>query len=211
MEITGTLSIQNRENTSSKANNRLRRDGYLPGNVYAKGMESVAVTVKKDELRKNLAKFGRSALFKLKDEKGKVYNVMVKDIQNTPVTGEYMHVDFQQVSLKEEVRANVPLKIEGKELLESRRLLMMRHLDQIHVKGLPQDIPNTIDIDVSGFQGGENITVGDLTFPAGILPDMDTALLVITVSESRGQEIRAEEEEAAAPAAGGEAEAEAKE
>lgn len=192
MEINGTLHFEHRANTSSKANGRLRKEGYLPGNIYAKGMDSVAITVKKDELRKNLARYGRSALFKLKDQEGKVYDVMVKDIQNAPITSEFQHVDFQKVSLKEEIKANVPICIEGKESLEFRGLLMMRHLDQIHVKGLPQHIPNTIDVIVSELHAGDNITVGDILFPKGIVPETDAAILVVNVIEAKAQPLETE-------------------
>lgn len=199
MEITGTLTIQNREETNSRANRRLRREGSMPGNVFARGMESIAITVKKDELWRNISKFGRTAVYKLKDEKGEIYNVMVKDIQNAPVTGEFLHVDFQQISLDEEVRANVPLKVEGKELLESRRLLMMLHIDHIPVKGLPNDIPNSIDVDVSEMDIGDSILVSDIVFPKDIEPDIDIETLLLTVSEAKieiGEEEAEVEEDA---------------
>lgn len=194
METTGTLSIQRREETNSRANRRLRREGGMPGNVYARGVESIAIKVKKDELWKNVSKFGRTAVYKLQDEKGEIYNVMVKDIQNAPVTGELLHVDFQQISLDEEVRANVPLKIEGKELLEARRLLMMLHIDHIPVKGLPTDIPNSLDIDVSELNIGDSILVSDIDFPTDILPDMDSETLLLTVSEAKVEIVEEEAE-----------------
>lgn len=191
---TAILKITDRKDTSSRANKRLRKTGYVPGNIFGKDIESVSVAVKKDELRKGLIKYGRSALFKLEADGGKTYNVMVKDIQNEPISREFIHVDFQQITLSEEVKANVPIKIEGKEALESKRLLLMRQIDIIPVKGLPQDIPNSIDIDVSGLKGGENIYVSDVKFPGGIVPEINPEQLIISVSEAKAQMVIEEEE-----------------
>ena len=78
MNETGVLRVESRTDTSSQANKRLRKAGYLPGNIYGKDMESVAVTIRKDELRKNIAKYGRSAVFELVLDGNKKYNVRLR-------------------------------------------------------------------------------------------------------------------------------------
>ena len=45
----GTLNVEKRLETNSRASNRLRRQGYLPGNISRKGKDSVSVTVKADD------------------------------------------------------------------------------------------------------------------------------------------------------------------
>jgi large subunit ribosomal protein L25 len=194
MSNTGTLKVETRTDTSSQANKRLRKAGYLPGNIFGKDMESIAVTVRQDELRKNIAKYGRSAVFQLVLDEDKKYNVMIKDIQLTHVNREFMHVDFHSISLSEETKANVPVKIIGDELYESRRLLLQLQRDFIPVKGLPQDVPNFIEIDVKDLNPGDTIFISDIKFPEGITPDLDETQLVVSVSEAKIHQ-KSEEEE----------------
>ncbi len=203
MNNLGTLNVETRTDTSSQANKRLRKAGYLPGNIYGKDMDSIAVSIKKDELRKNIKKYGRSAVFELLLDGKQKYNVMVKDVQLTHVSHDFMHVDFHSISLSEETKANVPVRTVGDELYESRRLLLQTHRDFIPVKGLPQDVPNYIEIDVKDLNPGDNIFISDVKFPAGITPELDEAQLVISVSEAKvhRQEDEASEAESEAETA----------
>ncbi len=185
MNKTGTLQVETRTDTSTQANNRLRKSGWLPGNIYGKGMDSIAVAIRKDELRKSISQYGRSAVFQLVLDEDKKYNVMVKDIQFTHVHQDLMHVDFHSISLSEETKANVPVRVVGDELFESRRLLLQIQRDIIPVKGLPQDVPNFIEIDVKDLDAGDNIFISDIKFTEGITPELDDTQLVVSVSEAK--------------------------
>lgn len=196
MSKTAVLKVETRTDTNTQANNRLRKAGWLPGNIYGKDMDSIAVSIRKDELRKNIAQFGRSAVFELVLDGDKKYNVMVKDIQFTHVNQDLMHVDFHSISLSEETKANVPVRVVGDELYGSRRLVLQVQRDILPVKGLPQDVPNFIEIDVKDLNFGDNIFVSDLKFPAGITTELDETQLVLSVSEAKvHQELDAVEEE----------------
>ncbi len=196
MSKTAVLKVETRTDTNTQANNRLRKAGWLPGNIYGKDMDSIAVSIRKDELRKNIAQFGRSAVFELVLDGDKKYNVMVKDIQFTHVNQDLMHVDFHSISLSEETKANVPVRVVGDELYGSRRLVLQVQRDILPVKGLPQDVPNFIEIDVKDLNVGDNIFVSDLKFPAGITTELDETQLVLSVSEAKvHQDLEAVEEE----------------
>jgi len=199
MSATGTLNVETRSNTSSRANKRLRREGYIPGNIFGKDMESIAVKVRQDELRRNITQYGRAAVFKLVLDGNKNYDVMIKDIQFTHLNREFMHVDFHRISLSEETKANVPVKVVGDELYEQRRLVLQLQRDFIPVKGLPQDIPNFIEIDVKDLDAGDTIFVKDIKFPEGITPELEETQLVVSISEAKIHQKAAEEagEEAA--------------
>lgn len=188
------LKVNLRETEGSKANKRLRKEGLVPGNVFGKGQPSVAVTIRQDELKKGLAKHGRFALFKLEADKGGLFDAMVKDIQVDPITREYVHVDFQQIKMSEEVKATVPVRIEGRESLEFRKLLVVHQIDAIPVKGMPQDIPNSLEIDGNKLNAGDNVFVNDIPYPAGIVPEINPELLVLSVSEAKVNRAESEED-----------------
>ena len=135
-----------------------------------------------------IVKLGRAAVFKLDTEGEKIFNVMVKDIQIAPLNGDFLHVDFIQISLTEEIKADVVIRIIGREHLEAKRYLLNRAMDTILVKGLPQDIPNEIDIDVSDMEVGDSKNISDIQFPEGIVPEIEPDQLVLSVSEAKAYE-----------------------
>lgn len=184
MSELGILKIEKRESPNSRKSKKLRKDGYLPGSISCRGKDSVSVSIKADELRKGLASYGRNALFKLTMNDGTVTG-MVKDIQVSPVKGNMVHVDFQEVSLTEEIRADLSIVIKGAEVLEFKKLMPLRQLDVIIVKGLPQDIPDDITIDVSNIDKVENVYLKDVNFPEGIVPEGDPEQVVISIVETK--------------------------
>lgn len=198
MKETAELKVEKRTHSSTSANKRLRKEGFLPGNIYGKGTESIAVAVKKNELRKKINHFGRHAIFTLKmaGEK-KPYSVIIKEIQNSPMMDEELHVDFQQISLSEEIKADVMLKVINTEAIESQKLIITSQMDSINVKGLPQDIPDTIDIDASELQVNSIVTIADLKLPKGITCENEPDHIVVTINPSKLKvsEVTEEDEE----------------
>ena len=65
------------------------------------------------------------------------------------------------------------------------------------MKGLPQNIPDYLDIDVASLNADDKITVGDIQYPEGITPDFETDRLVLVVSEAKTSAVEeaAEEEQ----------------
>jgi len=185
MSEIATMKIEKRPIANSRVNRKLRKAGYLPGNISIRGKNSVSVSVKAEELRKNLTSHGRNSLFNLSLDGDNSFTAMVKEIQNAPVKGNMIHVDFQQVSLDEEIRAEVDIRLKGTEAVEFKQLLLVRQIDSIPVKGLPQNIPDEIEVDVTNLGAGHSINIGQIKFPDGIVPDMDADQVVVTVMESK--------------------------
>lgn len=184
MSELGILRIEKRDNPNSRTSKKLRKEGYLPGSISCKGKDSISVKVKVEELRKSLAINGRNSLFKLTMNDGTVTG-MVKDIQVSPVKGEMLNVDFQEVSLNEEIRVDLSIVLKGADVLEFKKLMPLRQLDVITVKGLPQDIPDDITIDVSNIDKVENVCLKNVDFPEGIVPEGDPEQVVISIVETK--------------------------
>ncbi len=191
----GALSVEKRLITNTRTSKRLRREGYLPASINSRGKESISVTVKTDELRKGLSTFGRNALFKISLD-GKEITGMVKDIQLSPVRGTMLHVDFQEVSLTEEIKLVLQIALRGTDALEFKELMALRQLDSITVRGLPQNIPDDIVIDVSHIDKTENICLKDISFPEGIAPEGDPEQVLVSIVEAKRITEEETEEEA---------------
>ena len=185
MAETATLNVLIRDNANKADNKRLRKNGYLVGNLSRKGMDSVALAIKKDEFRRTLKKHGRNAVLSLVGDDNTSFNAMVKDVLITPPAYDYDHVDFQQVSLTEEVKVEVVIRYVGAEFLEAKRFIINRVLDSIVVKGLPQAIPDEIEIDVQKLVAGDTVTVADLKFADGIEPDIEADQVILSINEAK--------------------------
>ena len=194
MSEIGILKIEKRENPNSRTSKKLRKEGYLPGSISGKGKDSVSVSVKAEDLKKGLSQYGRNALFKL-TMKDDTVTGMVKDIQVSPVKGNILHVDFQQVSLNEEIRADLTIVLKGADTLEFKKLMPLRQLDVITVKGLPQHIPDDVVIDVSNIDKVENVYLKDVKFPEGIVPEGDPEQIVISIVETKRTSASSDEDE----------------
>lgn len=180
-----TLKVWRRDVVNSRSSRKLRKAGFVPASISIRGKDSISVKIKTDELMKNLRKYGRNHLFNLDIDGNETYTAIVKGMQYSSVSRELMDVSFQHVSLDEEIKVEVEIKVTGREAAESRRLLVVTQLDKIPVKGLPQNIPEYLEIDVAKLNADDKITVGDVRYPEGIVPDCDTEKIVLVITEAK--------------------------
>ena len=108
-----TLKVAPRADFGSRASRRLRKEGIVPGVVYAGGEDATAFQVAERDVR-NILHEG-AALFDLQVEGGKAVPVVIKEQQLHPVRGTMQHIDLQQVKLDEAIQAEVAIELEGAE------------------------------------------------------------------------------------------------
>lgn len=190
----------------------LRKQGILPGNVFGKKMDSIAIELPVDSFKNVFEKAGETGLIDLSIENGKETNkvVLISNLQNDPLTDEPIHVDFRAVDLTEKISANVPVEISGESPAEQQGVgTVVLYFDEIEVEALPADLPEKFVVDVSNMAEVEQtIFVKDLSYDSSkvtILTDVEAVLAKVEPPQK--------EEEAPAPAEGEEsvAEGEAKE
>jgi large subunit ribosomal protein L25 len=168
--------------TGSPNSRRLRTEDLIPAVVYGQGMTPVSVTVVRRDLR--LALSGSAGMNTVLDltVDGKVYPAIVKALQRHPVRRNVQHIDFLSINLNEDITVSVPLRLEG----EAKAVLAANGMvdpavDTIEVRTTPRLIPDEIVLDISEMTIDSTITLGDLTFPAGVVPTGDPSLPVATV------------------------------
>lgn len=184
--------------------NRDRREGYVPAVVYAHGQPAESIRVPEKRLREVFGTGGEHHVIRLVPEGGPARTAIVKEVQRDPVQGKVLHVDFQAVSLTEQIRAQVPVVIVGEEQIEKAGWIVQHQLHAFEVECLPADLPEAIQVDVSGHHPGEAVHVKDVAVPAGVTVLEDEDAVVVAVVAPRAAELPEEGEEAPAE---GEAEA----
>jgi large subunit ribosomal protein L25 len=176
----------------------LRKQGLIPATVYGKGVEPISIQMSDREFNLLYRKTSKTALIDLDVAGQGVYAVFVQDLQRHPVTRLILHADFKVVDLKKAVQIEVPISTIGESPLVARGDALLNHvLGVLLVEALPGDLPQHIEIDISGLTDMEkSIHVRDIAAQAAykILADPDQVLLSLS-------QLRASEEAPAAAAA----------
>lgn len=161
---------------------KLRRENITPVNVYGHGIESVALQVDSRALSRALTRAGKSTLLSLAVEGQKARTVVVRDIQRDPRTQGFLHVDFYQVRLTERMKLEVPLRFIGELPAAVRSGTLVHTISKVEVECLPQDMPHSMDVDVSGLaEFNTPIHVKDISVPkkVTVLTDPDAPVAVV--------------------------------
>lgn len=180
-----TLAAETGRPTGSRASNRLRASGKVPGVVYGLSQDPVPVAVEWKALRAALTTdAGLNALLNL-DVAGERRLSIVKELQRDPLHGNVRHVDFLLIEANVAISVEAPIHLEG----EATNVInasgtVDQTLFQLTVHAKPNDIPDAIVVDVSGLTIGDAIRVGDLNLPAGVTTDTDPEEAVVVAQVS---------------------------
>jgi large subunit ribosomal protein L25 len=163
-----TLKVAPRTRFGSPESRRLRREGLVPGVVYADGGEARPFQVAERELR-NLLGDGH-ALFDVEIEGSGAVPVVVKEQQRHPVRENYLHVDFLEVRLDTAIEAEVAIELEGAEEAPGvKEGGVLEHVTrEVTIEALPTEIPERLTLDVSLMEIGDTLQLTAVSPPPGV-------------------------------------------
>lgn len=179
------LIVVQREKLGSAESRRLRKEGLVPGVLYGNG-EPISISIAERELRRALT--GASGLHSILDVeidgKGETHASILKEYQVDPVRGGVTHVDLQEVRLDRAITASVTVLLLGGEDAPGVREggVLSQPLREVNVEALPLEVPEHLDIDVSGMDLGDTLRISDLTTPEGVTLLDDPELVIATVT-----------------------------
>ncbi len=211
------LGVEPREESGKGVARKLRAAGRIPGVCYRRNAESVAVSLDAMELDRLLrrATSGLNTLIDLKVAGGGDFDgrqVLIKELQRDPISGDYLHADLYAVDLAQTINVEVPIRLTGTAVGVSIGGGILDHATrELEVECLPNAIPEEITLDVGALEIGDSIHVRDIAIPEGveILNDLDVSVVSVVapavVEEEAPAEAEAELEGEAAAAAEGEA------
>lgn len=175
------MSGSRRESVGKKDAKSHRRSGKIPCVLYG-GAEQIHFTV--DETSFNELIFTPQVYITQLEIDGKKFNTILQDVQYHPVSDQVLHADFMELKPGRMVTVALPLQVKGvsKGVLAGGKLLKKKR--KIRVHGLPDNIPEYIEVDVTELQVGQAIRIADLTVPDLQLMDSPRDVLV-TVAITR--------------------------
>jgi len=192
---TTRLNASVREIEGSRSNRRLRREGRVPAVLYGGDGEPVHFSVDQRELRHALHASG--AVIELSLD-GDTANAVVKDIQQHPVRGDALHLDFVRVRMDVAIQSIVTLELVGADDAPgtSEGGVLEQQTREVNVEALPGDIPEAIQYDASGLEMNATVTLADITPPQGvtIVDDPETVVASITLPRLEVEEPEVETE-----------------
>lgn len=173
------LAVEYRE---IKNNNRLRAQETIPAILYGHDTDPTKIQVDEKEFRRVLVGGGRRNVLQLKlPDSDETRPVMIKEIQQDPVDRNLLHADFYQVAMDETLTIEVPLEVTGEEEISAGEGVLQFHMRRVEVECLPAAIPDFIEIDVSGLEIGDNLTLGEVALPSGVSLTDDPSEIVLSV------------------------------
>jgi len=167
----------------------LRREGFLPANVYGGG-DSTAIQMQARPAEHAVVRAGKSHLIRLNVDGGRPTTVLVKHLQRHPTKGTLLHVDFFRVAMDQMLRIDIPVRLIGEAPgVKSHDGSVLQTQTTVSVEAMPAELPEAVEVDISSLEDFESaIYVRDLLAPAGstILTDGEelvVKLLPPTVEE----------------------------
>ncbi|MGH2526535.1 MAG: 50S ribosomal protein L25/general stress protein Ctc [Actinomycetota bacterium] len=196
------LVAETREGTGKGAARKLRAAGRVPAILYGHGMDPLALSVDSRELFHLLhTGAGANVLVDLVVD-GTEHLALPRDVQRDHIRGRFVHVDFLAVRRDEKINVTIPLRIVGESPGIKAGGVLEHHLWELNVETLATDVPEAIDVDISGLEIGSGVRVSDLKVRSGvtILTSPEDSVVAVTQPQ-----VAVEEEEEAAEAVEGEA------
>jgi len=195
------LNVEMREGSGKTSAKDLRNKKLIPAVVYKGGKDALKLQLAAVDMTKVLhTKAGENVIVTLKiggaDPKTKDKTVVIKEIQREPIKGQILHIDFNEISLTETLKVNVPLSAHGEPEGKKEGGTLEHIMWELQVECLPTDIPEKIEIDVSKLKIGDAIYVKNITVPASVKVLTDPELIAMIVKppkvEAPKEEIGAE-------------------
>jgi large subunit ribosomal protein L25 len=114
-------------------------------------------------------------------------SVLVREIQRDPLTDNVLHVDFQQVSMSEEVRVSVPLVLVGESpAVKAKAGILLQVVYNLEIRGQARQIPEKIEVDISDLIEAEQaVHLRDISLGEGLAASADLDGVVVKVEAPR--------------------------
>ena len=205
-----TAFERNKQGTG--ASRRLRATGKAPGIVYGGSGEPQLIELDHNALWHALKKEAFHSTILDMELAGKESKVLLRDVQYHPFKPQIVHIDFQRVDAKTKLHMKVPfhfVKAEESQAVKFENCVVNHVMSELDISCLPADLPEYIEVDLSGMKKGMSLHLNDITLPKGVTavtrgkPNPVLVSVVVTGGEEVAEEAvaAAGAEGAAAPAA----------
>jgi large subunit ribosomal protein L25 len=216
MRISFTFGADARGTQGKGASRRLRHTGKVPAILYGAHQDAQALVLDQQNLLTMIAdeRF-YSSIVRLKIGES-TQEAIIKDVQMHPAKNLVVHVDLQRVVENEKIRIRLPIHFKGESIspgVKTEGGVVSHMRADVEVSCLPKDLPEFLELDLSGMHLNETKFLADVPVPAGVtIPELSQRNApVVSIHAPRAEEpepvaaeaVAAVPVEGAAPAAPG--------
>jgi large subunit ribosomal protein L25 len=208
MKISFELAAEFRDGQGKGASRRLRHAGRVPAILYGGHQEPRAITLNHQKLMTLIdnEKFYSSIIHLVVGDKKQA--AIVKDLQMHPARNAIVHLDMQRVVETEKIRIHIPIHFKGEAGspgVKTEGGVVSHRIADVEISCLPKDLPEFIELDLSGMHINESKHLSDLPLPDGVtIPSIAKGnATVVSIHPPRAEEPEPTAEAAAATPAEG--------
>lgn len=169
MEI--TIKAAKRVEQGSSASRRLRRAGQVPAILFGADQDAENITLDHNEIYHLLHKEAFHASILNIDIDGRVENAVLRDAQWHPYKQQVLHLDFMRVKTGVTITMKVPLHFTNEDAapgLKVQHGIASHILTEVEISTLPRNLPEFVEVDLTGMNLGDSITLAGLKLPEGV-------------------------------------------
>lgn len=204
LEISANVRLERGKGPSR----RMRRAGRVPGTFYGPERSAVAIDVDAKEFTTKVSNLEGSHLIRLASDTAELAGrvALVRELQYHPVSGALLHADLYEIDLTKKIAIKVPLHFVGKAIgVTQQGGILQPILREVEVECLPGDIPEYLEVDVSGLAIHAAVHLADIAAPAGVSLLFESNDPVVSVTAPSVEQIKSGAEGEGAEAAPAEA------
>lgn len=180
-----SLNAAPRDDTGSGRLNQMRREGWLPSVIYGRGTASRNLKVNAKSFADLLARSSSdNIIINLEIEGEGTRMAFLQAIQHNPLSGITMHVDFLAIDENTEITAHIPARLNGEAPGVKAGGVVEQYVHAIEIICLPDDLPDTLEIDISGLELGDSLHLGDIQYPKGVRPTHAADVVIVHIGHA---------------------------
>ncbi len=162
----------------------MRREGWLPSVIYGKGTENINLKVDAKTFKDLLAhSSSENIIVNLEIEGQGTRLAFLQSVQHDPLSGITLHADFRAINEQTEITAQIPTHLNGESAGVKAGGLVEQYVHAIEITCLPNDLPETLEVDISKLEIGDSLHIGDITYPAGVTPSQAAEVVVAHIGK----------------------------
>jgi len=171
------------------------KEGYIPAELYGKGIENIHVAVNQKEFTDVLKAAGESTIIELvlerENKKEEVHPVLIYETQRHYLSHQPIHIDFYQVQKGQKIKTHIPIEFVGESpAVKNLGGVLVKNMDEVEVEALPQDLPRSFIVDITKLDAIDSkICIKDLNLPATIKTSAAPETAIVLVVPPREEEV----------------------
>ena len=180
-----SLSARIRDDKGKGVARRLRRDDRIPAVFYGPNAKTTMLSISYGDL-KGIIKQNTSENIilglQIESESGiENRKVMLKELQIDPIKDTFLHADFYEISMDKELTVDIPVHLVNAPIGVQKGGILQHVRREITITCLPDNLVDSLEVDVSELDIGDSVHLRDIEIPEGIKTTQEDHLTIAVV------------------------------